>query len=107
MVGRRGDKFTDRVTIKDLARMYDTKMWGKSPRYRYQGEALTEHRGVNRGFTVNQADTRLDRMKARASGIRYALENNQVKEGKVKEMEQILKNLELAIRGMELTIKDG
>jgi hypothetical protein len=107
MRGRGKSKLDARVTITDLARMYDRRNAGKTPTHRYTKGELPIGRGSrNKGFTVNQGDTRLARLKARASGIRYALQTEAMDRTKTRELEQVLKNLELAIRGMEDSLKE-
>lgn len=106
MRDRGRSKLDSRVTIADLARMHDRRNAGKAPAKRYVKGALPVGRGSPvKHFTVNQGDTRLSRLKARASGIRYALQTEALDPSKTRELEQILKNLELAIRGMEQTLK--
>jgi hypothetical protein len=108
MRGRGKTKLEARVSIADLARMYDRRSAGKSPTHRYRNGDLPIGRGsMNKGFTVSQGDTRLARLKARASGIRYALQTEAMDRSKTRELEQVLKNLELAIRGMEDSLKNG
>ena len=46
---------------------------------------------------------RLARLRARADGIRFALQYENQTAAKAKLLRQTLQNLELAIRGMELT----
>ena len=106
-MGNRGkSKLDSRVTIGDLARMYDRRMAGKSPTHRYKHGDVPESAFKPKNFTVNQGDTRLARLKARASGIRYALQTESLDPRKTRELEQVLKNLELAIRGMEASLKE-
>jgi hypothetical protein len=108
MRSRGKSKLDSRITVADLARMYDKRNAGKPPSHRYTKGALPAGRGSPvKGFTVTQGDTRLARLKARASGIRYALQTEALDRRKVRELEQVLKNLELAIRGMEDSLKEG
>lgn len=108
MRGRGKSKLESRVSISDLARMYDRRNSGKAPSHRYKNGELPVGRGsLNKNFTVSQGDTRLARLKARASGIRYALQTEAMDRRKTRELEQVLKNLELAIRGMEDSLKNG
>ncbi|MEQ8584419.1 MAG: hypothetical protein RLO01_03760 [Thalassobaculaceae bacterium] len=108
MRGRGKSKLEARVSISDLARMYDKRNGDKQPTHRYRNGAMPIGRGsLNKGFTVSQSDTRLTRLKARAAGIRYALQTEAMDRSKTRELEQTLRNLELAIRGMETTLKDG
>lgn len=105
MAGR--GKPQKRTTIADLARMYDQRQSGvpvdrmrDSPRTSFSGRSKVK------SFTVVQGDERLSRLKARASGIRYALSTEQLTMRQAKELRQTLQNLELAIKGMELTRKE-
>jgi hypothetical protein len=106
MVGR--DKPVKRTTISDLARMFDKRKQGvpvdqvrDAPRTSFSPGSKAK------SFTIAQGDERMSRLKSRADGIRYALstENLTVRQGK--QLRQTLHNLELAIKGMELTRKDG
>ncbi len=106
MFSRGKSKFDARVTISDLARMYDKRMGGKAPTHRYQHGDVPESGFKPKNFTVSQGDTRLARLKARASGIRYALQTENLEPRKARELEHVLKNLELAIRGMEASLKE-
>lgn len=107
MRGRGKSKLEARVSITDLARMYDKRNADKQPSHRYKNGAMPIGRGsLNRNFTVSQSDTRLARLKARAAGIRYALQTEAMDRSKTRELEQTLRNLELAIRGMENTLKE-
>ncbi|MDF1790993.1 MAG: hypothetical protein P1U88_03740 [Thalassobaculaceae bacterium] len=107
MRGRGKSKLEARVSISDLARMYDKRNDGKPATHRYKNGDLPIGRGsLNRNYTVSQGDTRLTRLKARASGIRYALQTEAMDRSKKRELEQTLRNLELAIRGMEDTLKN-
>ncbi len=102
---QRRPKFEERVTIDDLARAYDRSMVGKPVRLRSAGPAPTV-RSKPRGFTVSQGDVRLARLKARAEGIRFALQYENQTAAQAKVLRQILQNLELAIRGMELSLRE-
>jgi hypothetical protein len=107
MRGRGKTKLDARVSISDLARMYDQRNEDKPPTHRYRNGSLPVRRAsVNPTGTVNQSGTRLARLKARASGIRYALQTEAMDRSKLRELEQTLRNLELAIRGMEDTLKN-
>ncbi|SDF68119.1 hypothetical protein [Thalassobaculum salexigens] len=106
MRSRGKTKLDARVSISDLARMYDGRNDGTPPTHRYTKGRMPLRRGsLNQTGTVNQGGTRLARLKARASGIRYALQTEAMDRSKLRELEQTLRNLELAIRGMEDTLK--
>lgn len=104
---QRRPKFEERVTIDDLARAYDRSVAGKPVRLRSAGTpAAPAVRSKPRGFTVSQGDVRLARLKARAEGIRFALQYENQTAAQAKVLRQILQNLELAIRGMELSLRE-
>lgn len=107
---RRGPKLEERVTIADLARAYDRDMAGKPVRLPARQSARPSHSGpVARrplGFTVSQGDVRLSRLRARADGIRFALQYENQTAAKAKLLRQTLQNLELAIRGMEMSLRE-
>jgi len=110
MGGRRRDRVDKRVTIGDLARMYDQRQQGRGPGSSLGAAAPTTRFGKRtrtKGFTVTQGDERLHRLKARVDGIRYALTTDTLTVRQKKELEQTLHNLELAIKGMELNRRDG
>lgn len=105
---QRRPKPQERLTIDDLARAYDRSAAGKPVRLPIRRPtAGAVGRAKPRAFTVSQGDTRLARLKARADGIRFALqyENQTVSQSRV--LRQILQNLELAIRGMEMTLNES
>lgn len=103
---RQRRKLEERVTIADLAKAYDKKMGGKAPKYRAT-RPVAESRFKPKNFTVSQGDVRLSRLKARADGIRFALQHEKLDRSKVRELEQVLHNLELAIRGMTMSLKES
>ena len=106
MRGRGKTKQDARVSIEDLARLYDRRNDGKPPSHRYMKGEMPPRRGsLNQSGTVNQSGTRLARLKGRASGIRYALQTEAMDPSKKRELEQTLRNLELAIQGMENALK--
>lgn len=106
MTRRRGTKLEERVTIHDLARAYDRTMAGKP--VRVIGRQQTVAKAPKpRSFTVNQGDVRLARLKARAEGIRFALQYENQTSQQAKLLRQVLQNLELAIRGMEMTLRES
>lgn len=107
MRGRGKTKLDARVSISDLARLYDQRNDGKPPSHRYAKGPMPLRRGsLNQTGTVNQGGTRLARLKARVSGIRYALQTEAMDRSKTRELEQTLRNLELAIQGMENALKN-
>ena len=104
MVGRRRDKIDRRVTIGDLARMYDQKnATGRADTSSQTARTSFGRRNKVKSFTVTQGDERYLRLKARVDGIRYALSTYNMTARQRKEMEQTLYNLELALKGMALT----
>jgi len=106
MKQRREPKLTERVTIDDLARTYD-KTLGRRPAPVRIGPAVAAPAPRRpRGFTVTQGDVRLSRLKARADGIRFALQFENQTAAQAKVLRQVLHNLELAIRGMEMTARE-
>ena len=94
----------DSVTIDDLARAYDLLLEVKKRRYyrRWEVETRTFRK---RKSAVVQDDNRLQRLKDRAEGIRFALGYEDLTYRQRTELEQTLRNLELAIRGTEATRK--
>lgn len=105
---QRRPRFQPRVTIDDLASAYDRGAAAKPARPTIRRPAANAaSRPKPRVFTASQGDVRLARLKARADGIRFALqyENQTVTQSKV--LRQILQNLELAIRGMEMTLNES
>jgi hypothetical protein len=103
---QRRPRLQPRVTIDDLASAYDRGANGKPVRPAIRRPAAVPS-ARPRGLTASQGDIRLARLKARADGIRFALqyENQTVAQSKV--LRQILQNLELAIRGMEMTLNES
>lgn len=102
---QRRPKLQERVTIDDLARSYDRSLAGKPVRLPARQVAVA--RSKPRAFTVNQGDVRLTRLKARADGIRFALQYENQSASQSKVLRQILQNLELAIRGMEMSLRES
>lgn len=107
MFRRRREKLEGRVTIDDLAAMYDARQRGGSDRYRSQARTSVGNGRKPRSYTVAQGDVRLARIRARADGIRFALQHERLSPTKVRELKQVLQNLELAIRGMEASLREG
>lgn len=103
---RRGPKRDERVSIADLAKMYDERMGDRPPRYRSTDRRQYAGTVKARGFTVSQDTPRLDRLQARADGIRFALKHERLEAGQAKLLQQTLNNLELAIRGMKASMKN-
>lgn len=105
---QRRSRSQPRVTIDGLARAYDrgAAVLPAPPRLRRPATAPQPGTGA-RALTASQGDVRLARLKARADGIRFALryENQTAAQSKV--LRQILQNLELAIRGMEMTLNES
>lgn len=102
---RHGTKLEERVTIADLARTYDQTLAGKPVRLERLQPPRRQTTSKPRSFTVSQGDVRLTRLKARADGIRFALQYENQTAAQSKVLRQILQNLELAIRGMEATLR--
>ena len=105
-VGRMSERrrSPDSVTIDDLARAYDLLLEVKKRRYyrRWEVETRTFRK---RKSAVVQDDNRLQRLKDRAEGIRFALGYEDLTYRQRTELEQTLRNLELAICGTEATRK--
>ncbi len=92
------------MTIGDLADAYDRGIAGKPVAARRSpASAAAPSPRPARVLTADQGDVRLARLKARADGIRFALQYENQTASKAKLLRQTLQNLELAIRGMELT----
>lgn len=105
MVGR--GKPVKRTTISDLARMYDKRKQGvPADQIRDAPRTSFSPRSKVKSFTIAQGDERMSRLKARANGIRYALSTENLTVLQAKQLRQTLHNLELAIKGMELTRKE-
>lgn len=102
----RGPKWDERVTIAGLAKLYDERMGDATPRYRSTDRHKLTTTVKARGFTVSQDTPRLDRLQARADGIRFALKHERMEATQAKLLQQTLNNLELAIRGMKASMKD-
>lgn len=93
-----------RLTIDDLARAYDRGRAGKPVRVAIRRPLAVPAAGATpRALTASQGDVRLARLKARADGIRFALQYENQTASQSKLLRQVLQNLELAIRGMEMT----
>lgn len=91
------------VTIDGLARAYDRSPAGNPAQP--PGRAPAAVPG-SRALTADQGDVRLARLKARAEGIRFALQYENQTASQAKLLRQTLQNLELAIRGMEMTARE-
>ena len=97
-----------RMTIADLARMYDKRGAGvPADKIRDSAKTSFSPRSKVKSFTIVQGAERLTRLQALASGIRYALSTESLTVRQAKELRQTLHNLELAIKGMELNRKDN
>jgi len=103
---QRRQRLDERVTIDDLANAYDRTMAGKPARLPAARSVAGRVSSKPRSFTVSQGDVRLSRLKARAEGIRFALQYENQSASQAKVLRQILHNLELAIRGMEMTLRE-
>jgi hypothetical protein len=96
-----------RMTIADLARMYDKRKGGvPADKVRDSAKTSFSARSKVKSFTVVQGTERLTRLQARASGIRYALSTENLTLRQTKELRQTLYNLELAIKGMQMNRKE-
>ncbi len=107
-MGQGSRKIGERVTIGDLARAYDRSMAGKParlPAVRTSAASAASARKP-KTFTVTQGDVRLSRLPARAEGLRIARQYENQTAAQSKVLRQIRQNLELAIRGMEMTRRD-
>ncbi len=106
---RRDARSPGRLTIGDLADAYDRGIAGKPGTAARRSPTTTPaprpapFPRTARALTADQGDVRLARLKARADGIRFALQYENQSASKAKLLRQTLQNLELAIRGMELT----
>ena len=89
--------------LADLARLYDRLIAAQQRRYYRRWEVDTSM-FKKRQNDVVQDDVRLQRIKDRASGIRFALGFEEITIRQRREMEQTLRNLELAILGMERSL---
>lgn len=103
MTRRRESRLQGRVTIDGLAAAYDRTLGGKPGRAAPRAPAADPVPRASRSLTADQGDVRLARLKARAEGIRFALQYENQSASQAKLLRQTLQNLELAIRGMEMT----
>lgn len=94
------------VTISDLAGAYDRAAGGRSGPAAARAPAPVV-RPRRRERAVTQGDVRLTRLKARAAGIRFALQYENQTASQARVLRQILQNLELAIRGMEMALGEA
>ena len=94
-----------RVTIGDLAQAYDRSVAGRPIGLPAVRSAPPVRKP--KAYTASQGDVRLSRLKARAEGIRFALQYENQSASQSKVLRQILQNLELAIRGMEMTRRES
>lgn len=103
-MAQRRHNYGQRITIGDLAQAYDRSVAGKPIR----PPALRSAPAMRKPkvYSVSQGDVRLSRLKARAEGIRFALQYENQSASQSKVLRQILQNLELAIRGMEMTRRE-
>ncbi len=98
-------KAEQRLTVDDLAKLYDALLRTQNKRYYRRWEMSTSHMGRRKNRQIVQDDVRLKRIKDRAEGIRFALGYEDITFRQRKELEQTLHNLELAAVGIEREIK--
>lgn len=98
-------RHVDRVSVEDLTKLYDAFLEREARKYRRLWELKQSVRRHRNGKQVVQSDVRLDRLKSRASGMRFALTHEDLSYRQKKELEQMLKNIELAIKGIEGDLK--
>lgn len=98
-------KAEQRLTVDDLAKLYDALLRTQHKRYYRRWEMSTSHMGRRKNRQIVQDDVRLKRIKDRAEGIRFALGYEDITFRQRKELEQTLHNLELAAVGIEREIK--
>lgn len=95
----------DQVTVDDLARLYDALIRAQNKRYYRRWDMNTNHMGRRRNREIVQDDVRAKRLRDRAEGIRFALRYEDLSYRQRREMENMLRNLELAAAGVERAIK--
>lgn len=93
------------VTVDDIAKLYDALLRAQNKRYYRRWEMTTSHMGRRQNRQIVQDDVRLKRIKDRAEGIRFALGHENLVHRQRKELEQTLRNLELAAVGIEKELK--
>lgn len=95
----------EQVTVDDIAKLYDALLRAQQKRYYRRWDMNTSHIGRRKSRQIVQDDVRLKRIKDRAEGIRFALGHEDLAYRQRKELEQTLKNLELAAAGIERELK--
>jgi len=95
----------DQVTVDDIAKLYDALLRAQKKRYYRRWDMNTSHIGRRKNRQIVQDDVRLKRIKDRAEGIRFALGHEDLAYRQRKELEQTLRNLELAASGIERELK--
>lgn len=98
-------KSGQQVTVDDIAKLYDALLRAQNKRYYRRWDMDTSHIGRRKNRQVVQDDVRLKRIKDRAEGIRFALGHEDLPQRQRKELEQTLRNLELAAAGIERELK--
>lgn len=93
------------VTVDDIAKLYDALLRAQNKRYFRRWDMNSSHIGRRKNRQIVQDDVRLKRIKDRAEGIRFALGYEDMAYRQRKELEQTLRNLELAAAGIERELK--
>ena len=93
------------VTVDDIAKLYDALLRAQNKRYYRRWDMNASHIGRRKNRQIVQDDVRLKRIKDRAEGIRFALGHEDLVYRQRKELEQTLRNLELAATGIERELK--
>ena len=88
------------LTVDDIAALYDTLLESEKKRYYRRWKVETPTLNAGRRREVVQDDVRLKRLEDRAQGIEFALRFEDLTYRQRKEMEQMMRNLRLAARGM-------
>jgi hypothetical protein len=102
----RARRRTDRqVTVDDIAKLYDALLRAQNKRYYRRWDMNTSHMGRRKNRQIVQDDVRLKRIKDRAEGIRFALGHEDLAMRQRKELEQTLRNLELAAAEIERQLR--
>mgnify|MGYP006929329989 FL=1 len=95
-----------RLTVDDIAALYDTLLESQKQRYYRRWKVETPVFNSKRRREVVQDEVRLKRLQERADGIEYALRYEDLTIRQRREMEQMARNLRLAARGVkEITDK--
>ncbi len=93
------------VTVDDIAKLYDALLRARNKRYYRRWDMDASHIGRRKNRLIVQDDVRLKRIRDRAEGIRFALGYEDLAYRQRKELEQTLRNLELAATGIERELK--